>query len=257
MPLTRPALTSPFQRIVWTAVAAGVLAGLLLTGVQKMQVSGIILQAEVYEDAAAAMPAPALQASATHEHADGHADEHEHAGAHEHEHEHDPSAWQPADGIERTLFTVLANVSMGVAFALLLGAAFCMRGETGGWRAGLLWGAAGYVTFFLAPSLGLPPEVPGTAAAPLVDRQIWWAMTALATGSGLAMVRFAAHWPIKLLGALMLLLPHWIGAPQVAVPASTAPAELAHAFIYATGIANAAFWLALGTLAGFFYKKSA
>ena len=43
-----------FKRIITAAALAGVLAGLTLTVVQKMQVSPIILKAEVYEDAAAA-----------------------------------------------------------------------------------------------------------------------------------------------------------------------------------------------------------
>lgn len=252
MSLTGATSASTFQRIVWTAVAAGVLAGLVLTGVQKMQVSGIILQAEVYEEAAAAMQAP--------QHTNAvHAQEHEMPNVHDYEdsHEHAHAAWQPADGIERTFFTALANVSMGVAFGLLLGAAFCLRGDAGGWRAGLLWGVAAYVTFFLAPSFGLPPEVPGTAAPPLGERQLWWAMTVLITGTGLLMLRFAAHWPIKLLGALVLFIPHCIGAPQVPVPSSSAPIELARAFVYASAVANAAFWIVLGTLAGVFYKKSA
>lgn len=39
---------------------------------------------------------------------------------------------------------------------------------------GLLWGLAGCATFVLAPTLGLPPELPGTAAADLTLRQTWW-----------------------------------------------------------------------------------
>jgi predicted cobalt transporter CbtA len=62
---------------------------------------------------------------------------------------------------------VLANVSMAVGFALMLVAAFALSGRRITWRSGLLWGLAGYGVFFVAPSLGLPPEVPGTLAAPL------------------------------------------------------------------------------------------
>ena len=42
---------SPFTRLVSTAVAAGLLAGLALTAVQKVQVTPLIAQAETYEDA--------------------------------------------------------------------------------------------------------------------------------------------------------------------------------------------------------------
>lgn len=222
-----------FKRIVSAAVLAGMLAGLLLTAVQQIQVSRIILRAEVYEDAAAASQPANAHASAGHE------------------------AWQPANGVERTLFTALANISLAVGFGLLLGAAICLRGKASGWRSGLLWGLAGYGIFFVAPSLGLPPEVPGTAAAPLADRQLWWLITVALTASGLLLLIFARTWQLKILGAVMLGMPHLIGAPQPPVHAGTAPAELAQAFVYATAVANAVFWLALGGLTGLFYGKFA
>ena len=224
-----------FKRIASAAVLAGMLAGLTLTVVQKVQVSPIIQKAEVYEDAAAAAAAsraalaPSSAENAPHEHA------HEQA----HEHEHAPDAWQPANGLERTTFTALANISLAVGFGLLLGGGLCLSGDAGGWRSGLLWGLAGYVVFFVAPSLGLPPEVPGTEAAPLADRQLWWLATAVATAGGLSLLIFTRNWKFKLLGALLLIVPHLIGAPQPQVHASAAPAELAQAFIHATTIANA------------------
>jgi cobalt transporter subunit CbtA len=155
------------------------------------------------------------------------------------------------------LFTALANVSLAVGFGLLLGAAICLRDAVGGWRTGVLWGLAGYTVFFIAPSLGLPPEVPGTAAAPLADRQIWWLMTVLMTAGGGALLIFARNRKLKLLGALLIGIPHLIGAPQPQIDGGAAPAELARAFIYATAIANAFFWLVLGGLVGLFYKKLA
>ncbi len=230
-----------FKRIVYAAALAGVLAGLLLTFVQQAQVSQLILKAEEYEDAAAV----AAASQSTHGRSSA---EHEH-----YEHE----AWQPANGVDRTLFTALANISLAVGFGLLLGAAICLRGEVSGWRAGLLWGLAGYVVFFVAPSLGLPPEVPGAEVAPLGGRQIWWFITVVMTSSGLLLLIFAPTWQVKILGAVLLVVPHLIGAPQPQDHASAAPVELAHAFIYATAIANAVFWLTLGSLMGFFYKKFA
>ncbi|WGG48226.1 CbtA family protein [Rugamonas sp. DEMB1] len=336
------AKTSPFNRIVRTAVAAGLLSGLVLTGLQSLQVAPIILQAETYEDAQAkADPKPAADAvaapqrhadgvrelkaevahehpaaaahehvaSAVHEHgaAAGHAHgsvgahahdgpvvrDHEHGQAasnaaaadfaaapashahgadtadtaasatsaaqpgaeHEDEHGHEHGGWKPENGAERTFFSALANISMAVAFGLLLSAAMTLRGVRHGWRGALLWGAAGYAVFFLAPSLGLPPEVPGTAAAPLGARQMWWLLTVAATAGGLALLALAPRWPLKLAGVAMLLAPHLVGAPQPLVHASAAPAELAQSFIYATAFANAVFWLALGALSGYFFKK--
>ena len=49
----------------------------------------------------------------------------------------------------------------------------CVSGFAGGvtgWRAGLLWGFAGFAVFTLAPGLGLPPELPAMPAAELLPR---------------------------------------------------------------------------------------
>lgn len=230
------------KKIVLVGLQAGVLAGLLLTGVQRIAVSPLIQQAEQYEQAATA--------PAVHEH-----EQHEHAGREpEHEHEHEHGGWQPENGAERNLYTALANVNLAVGFALLLGAAMFLRGATTGWRAGLMWGLAGYAVFFVAPSLGLPPEVPGAEAAPLAGRQVWWLIAVMATAAGLALLVFGRQWSIRLLGVFLLGVPHLIGAPQPAFPGGAAPAELARAFIVASAAANAVFWLALGALSGWFYQ---
>ncbi len=214
------------KKIVSVAALAGLLAGLLLTAVQQIQVVPLILEAEVYEEASAS----AVQ---------------------------EDEAWQPANGWERTLFTAAANIALALGFALLLGAVVSLRRGKIDWRSGLLWGTAGYAVYFLAPSLDLPPEVPGTQVAQLGDRQIWWLMTTLLTAAGLALLIFARHWATKILGAILLGVPHLIGAPQPAIHHSAAPVELAKAFIFATAIANAVFWISLGGLTGFFYKKMA
>lgn len=239
---------SVLRRLAAVVLLAGVLAGLLLTGLQKLQVSPLIQQAEVYEEAAAVAA-----------HAQQHAAE---AAAvtgatvqTEHEHEHGADEWEPANGIERSAYTALANIVIAIGFGLFLAAAITLRGSAINWRSGLLWGGAGYLVFFVAPSLGLPPEVPGTVAAPLHERQLWWIMTAAMTALGLGLGVYARHWALKLAGLLLLLLPHLIGAPHPAVPGGVAPEELARAFIHATALSNGLFWLALGALIGYFYKK--
>ena len=162
-----------FRSIVFTAALAGLLAGLLLTIAQHLGTVPLILKAEVYEQAAepaAAAPTPMV---AGHDHA-----------SHEHE------AWSPQDGFERTAFTFVANIITGTGFALLLVAGFALRGGAIGWRQGLFWGLAGFAVFMLAPSLGLPPELPGMPVAELGPRQVWWLLTAAATAAGLALLAF-------------------------------------------------------------------
>jgi predicted cobalt transporter CbtA len=53
----------------------------------------------------------------------------------------------------------------------------------------------------------------------------------------------------------MIVVPHAIGAPQPAEYASAAPESLAHRFIVATMIASLLFWVVLGALSGYFYKR--
>lgn len=244
-----------FKQIVSAAALAGLLAGSLLTIVQQTQVASIILQAEVYEEAATEEAAtPAKTSAAVAPPAAAVPPGHEH---HAHEHTHDHGEWEPENGWERTLFTALANISLAVAFGLFLGAAFYQRGTAINWRSGLLWGIAGYAIFFVAPSFGLPPELPGTTTAALADRQLWWTLTVVATAAGIALMTFGSSWKIKLIGAILLAAPHVVGAPQPVVHETVAPVELVHAFVYATAIANAIFWLALGGLMGLFYKKNA
>jgi len=243
-----------FNRMVRSAAAAGLLAGLMLTGVQHLQVTRIIAQAEVLESAGEAAPQVHTHADgAQHVHEDTHAASPEapHAAPHEH------GGWQPEDGVERTLYTALADVSMAVGYGLLLAAAIGLRGRPVDWRSGLLWGAAGYAVFFLAPSIGLPPELPGTAAAPVAARQGWWIATAMSTATALALLAFGRHWALKLAAIALLIVPHLVGAPQPLVHTSVAPEHLQRSFVYATALANGVFWLALGALIGYFHKRFA
>lgn len=220
-----------FRRLVFVAVAAGVIVGVLVTVAHHFGTAAIIQKAEVFERAAERAPAmPGMAHDAT------------------------AAAWQPADGLERTFYTGLADIVTAIAFALLLTAGYGLRGGDVDWRTGLFWGLAGFATFALAPSLGLPPEVPGTEAAPLLSRQIWWVATALATGGALGLL-FLQRRAVGVVAAVVLLiLPHLYGAPQPAEYRSAAPAALAHEFVTASIVTSLLFWLALGSMTGHFYR---
>ncbi len=228
-------MSGTMGRIFLTAVLAGALAGVFMTAIQHVAVFPMIFEAETYEvsgDEGAA--------------ADGHD-----AAAPAHEHE----AWAPGDGLERTLYSGLTNIVAAVGFGLLLASAFALLGGAT-WRQGLLWGLAGFLTFNLAPALGLPPELPGAAAAELGVRQVWWLMTVVLTGAGLAVIAFAGRWTLKVVGALLIALPHVIGAPHPeGGHGGLAPAELEQAFITASLITNAVFWVVLGGLAGLLFDR--
>ncbi|HSC75014.1 MAG TPA: CbtA family protein [Pseudomonadales bacterium] len=227
------------KTLIAPALLAGLLAALILTLVQAFAVTPLILEAETYEQAAEAAVVPAT---------------HHHDATAAHEHEHDENAWQPEDGWQRTLSTASANLLMGVGYALMLVSLYRFRAPQNA-LIGLAWGMAGYAVVFVAPAMGLHPELPGTAAAELSARQEWWTGTALATASGLALCVFSRAWGLKIVGLLLIGLPHFIGAPQPAIAEALAPEELQHRFIFASALVNATFWLALGLLTAIFFRK--
>jgi cobalt transporter subunit CbtA len=225
-----------FKRIAQTAGFTGLLAALLLTLLQSFWVAPLILQAETWEKPAA------VQA---HEHAEGTS-----AG-----HVHDAEAWEPENGWQRVLSTTGGNLVVAVGFALMLAALYTLRAPASA-REGALWGLAGYAVFVVAPTLGLPPALPGTVAADLTRRQIWWVSTAASTAVGLALMVFARHWLLKALGALILVVPHLVGAPQPAVHSALAPDALQTQFKLASLLTNAAFWVALGWISAWLFRRS-
>ena len=228
-----------FQRILFAAVLAGLAAGLGMSALQQWKVVPLIHIAESYEASAPA-----------HEHAD--------AATAADGHVHDAAAWAPADGFERTAYTLLANVLASIGFALLLGALSVLWGIEITARNGVLWGLGGFLAFQLAPAVGLPPELPGMAAAELGARQLWWWGTALSTGAGLlAVAKFRNSIGIAV-AALLLLGPQIVGAPQLAAEHGGAvPAELASAYAAAALAVGAAFWLVMGPLLGWINQRFA
>ncbi len=216
-----------FNRILLAASVAGVVAAMALTAAQTAWVTPLILAAEQYEDAASAQ-------SQIHAHAP------EGSGQPEH-------AWQPENGWQRTLATAFSNAARGVGFALILCGMYALRRPSGVVH-GAGWGLAGYLVFFAAPSSGLPPDLPGTAAAALGARQIWWLCTAAATAAGLGLIFFSARHSWRAAGGVLLALPHLIGAPHPETAASLSPAALQNQFRVATIFTSALFWLLLGTL---------
>ncbi|HML91520.1 CbtA family protein [Methyloceanibacter sp.] len=239
-----------FRSIVVVAAIAGIVAGIGMTIAQQLVTVPMILKAELFEaQSASDGSSPATAAGvAAHDHgaqseAHGHAEQ---AGAHDH-----GDGWAPADGIERTAFTLLANVVTGVGFALLLVAASELFGGLAGWRQGVFWGLAGFVIFTLAPGLGLAPELPAMPAAELGARQIWWVGTVVSTALALWLLFYVKSLPATVLAFVLLIAPHVIGAPQPASHESPIPDNLHHSFIVAVVLTTLVFWGLLGGLAGY------
>jgi cobalt transporter subunit CbtA len=234
------------KTLILSAAAAGVAAGIVTAALQHVTTTPIIIEAEKYEGGGAAhdhaffmVPDEAEAVTATH--GEAAAD--------------DEEAWAPADGGERTVYTSLATFVIGVGCSLMLLGAMVFAGVRIDWRSGLAFGAAGYVAVGLAPALGLPPEIPGSGAAALIDRQIWWLFAVIATAAGIAALLLSDRIAVRLAGVVLIAAPHIVGAPHPAAYVSTAPAELAGHFAAASLVVTAVFWAVLGSASGALYQR--
>ena len=277
-----------FLRLIWSSLAVALLVGTVQTGVQRWQAAPLILAAEVYEDqkvqkaeALAPVTAPAaapVQAVAAHTHAPStSAHVHPQAAAQpqvqatEPVHDHKDGAakeWEPANGAVRIGWTWVANALHAFSMALLV---FAVMGV---WRyqrgtalaalplAGLV-AAAGWLSFHLWPTLGLPAEVPGMEAAPLHARQLW---SVLAVGSAAAACALAGFGIAKwrwLAAALLLALPIVVGAPHLqgdplagySPEAHAALEQLGQQFVWATTWVALSFWFSMGVACGLVFQR--
>jgi cobalt transporter subunit CbtA len=220
-------------RVLLAAVISGMIAGAAATAIQMWRVAPLILKAETYETAHPAHTNETAQP--------GHA--------------HDAQPWAPEDGVERTLYTLMSNIVMGVAFAMLLTAAAMFTGRNITAANGIVWGLLGFIVFTLAPNAGLAPELPGMPAADLVARQAWWWGTVAATAGGIALVSLSSKIALKVLGALGIATPHIVGAPHPESHDSAVPAALAADFAATTMVSMALFWIVLGVSAGWLLSR--
>lgn len=208
------------------SIIAGTLAGLITFGVQLTFVSPLIASAE------------ALQIGSA-----GHQD---HGARPE---------WEPANGLERRLYTLAGTVFTGIGFgALLLGIASLLQIHLGTKR-GLLLGAAGFLCVGLAPAIGMPPRPPGVPGADVGQAQLWWTATAALTAVALWLIASSrGSWPRRISGVIVILLPHVAGAP-LAESSTVVPAALSQRFAVTSVATQAIFWLSLGTLCGWLTER--
>jgi cobalt transporter subunit CbtA len=238
-----------FRALVFASALAGLIVGLVVTLAQQLGTVPLILQAEVYEQAAEAGEPPA--AAAGHDHGPAA------TAAPGHDHPHDALAWTPAEGFERNAYTALFNVLDWIGFGLLLTGVLVLLGRPVTWREGFLWGLGGFAASVLAPSLGLPPELPGIPAAPLEPRQIWWLATALATALGLWLIVFRREPLAAALAVVLLAAPHLVGAPRLAEVETDVPEALSRQFVVAVMLTTLVSWTLLGSLGGYLYQRFA
>lgn len=243
-----------FRRVLGAGLIAGIGVGLLIALIQHLTLVPLIVRAEVYEQH--------LVAAQQHVHLrqDGEnlqplaADATRLAGATDPHTDLIPlQASEPP--LTRAALTWTTTTLTTVGFAFLLAGLFAVTGRDVDGREGLLWGLAGFAAFTLAPSFGLPPELPGSIAADLASRQIWWIGTAVATLVGLGLLAFMRDYRAVIGGIVLLMAPHIIGAPHPYDRTGVVPAELAALFASRSLCVNALLWILLGISTGVLYRR--
>ena len=231
-------------RVVLAALLAGIAAGFIMGAIQHLRLTPFIIAAEGFEAAS--------ETGHTHDHAAG-----ANAGAdHGHTHDHG-EGWAPADGWQRTLATTLTAVMTGAGFAAVLAAVSLISGLPITRANGMVWGLCGFLAVTLAPSMGLPPELPGMPAGDLVARQVWWLGTIAATGAGLFIIATRSEAWAMALAVVLIGLPHIIGTPAATNMESAVPPGLAASFAANAIAANAIFWLLIGQFLGIALTRTA
>jgi len=236
MPRTTRGTPCPFpatdrvmlMRILAGGLIGGIAGGIVVGGVEAVTTTPLILHAEQFEVKDVASAAQFLLV-------------HSENGA---------ASAQGGDAM-RTLLTFSATVLVAVGYAWILLAAMFAKGAEITARSVIPWAVAAFFATGLAPALGLAPELPGSYAAELEARQIWWIGTALATAGGLAAVFFGRHIVWSVTGVALIVLPHVIGAPRPDEMGSLVPAELAAEFVSASLVVQALMWIVPAVIAGY------
>ena len=246
-----------FQRMLTSALFAGVAAGLIAAVLHFAFVQKYILLGEQYETGAlthfaAGSAGNDLAADAK--------------GGQEHDASDAASGAAPEDhaapqyDLRRNAFTVLFMALIYVSYAMLLIAGFGLI-ETLGHRVGptegLLWGLAGFAAFQLAPAIGLAPELPGTVGAEFGARQIWWWGTVAATATALGLLAYGPKPWAAVVALGLIAAPHIIGAPHPQGFSGVAPPEVSAQFTARVLAMAMAVWAAMGWIAGRLWSRSA
>ena len=221
-----------------SALFAGFAAGLLCALLQYLLVEPKILLAERYESRelvhfqglameSSSMPGMSVPAA-----------------------EHDHAAAEPSESTRHGL-TVLFAALIYCGYGLVMMAAIQLAEQFGvkfGLAQGILWGLAGFACFQLMPALGLAPELPGTPAADLTARQLWWGGTAICTAFGLWFLAYGSALWQRVIGVAVIVLPHIWGAPELAGFGGVVPPELASSFAARSLGVGMITWMTLGGL---------
>jgi cobalt transporter subunit CbtA len=227
------------KSLLASALFAGLIAGLFAAALQQAFLVPLIAEAELYE--AGTMAHFGGAESAAHG-----------AGA-----GHDHATVVGGDR-SRALLTVLMTVLTSCGFGLILVAAFALAERMAPARidlhTGFMFGLAGFAATQMMPAMGLAPELPGAAAGDLAYRQVWWLATVAATLAGIGLIAFGKP-AAKIAGTVLIATPHLVGAPHPHEFSGVVPPELSALFAARVLAVGAISWVALGTIAGYFWSR--
>ena len=167
---------------------------------------------------------------------------------------------EPENLLKRYSLAFFAAFVTFVGWSLMMTAGFAIAEKFGKRitiKEGLLWGIAGYAAIHMLPSIGLPPELPGTPAAELELRQLWWLSTAAASVLAIALIAYGQSALYVVVGLVLLVAPHLIGAPHMEGYSGVAPPELSGEYVARSLAVGMIAWTALGLAAGYFWNRSA
>ena len=240
------------RKMITGALFAGFAAGLLGALLHFAFVQEYILLGETYETGEVVHFGGSGSSEAVIDQSTADAASHD-SHAHDHEDGGDAGTFQ------RNALTVLFTCLIYVGYGLFMSVAFQvaeMFNRPIRAQDGILWGIAGYTAFQLAPAMGLPPELPGTIAAEISARQVWWFSTVGATIAGLALLAFGRSVVTVALAAALLAAPHAIGAPHPDGFWGVAPPEVGAAFSARVLGVGLAVWAVLGWLSARFWTEA-
>lgn len=222
-----------FKNIFVSAVVCGAIAGVLATVMQMLLVTPLLLEAELFETG-----------QSIHFIIDG-------------------SPESPIKHVNiwedpyRHLMTLCFNLVTFTGFGFILVAAiafFQKRGFALNKAEGIVAGVSGFIIFQLAPSVGLPPELPGTISVAVGFKQTWWIITILSTTVGILLLFLGKYKTVSGAGIIFIIIPHLIGHPKLETYFGVAPPELAAEFASRALAVSLITWIILGVISSQFWK---
>jgi cobalt transporter subunit CbtA len=221
-------------KIILSTLCAGLLAGLIMAGIQYVRLTPLIEAAEVYEtpetEAIAEANKPCVETM---------------PGMKMCNDDGRPS-WKPEDGWQRTIITTTASLIAGSGFAILMVGVSMLTNIPVTKQNGLIWGICGFIAVTLAPSIGLPPELPGMPVVDLHTRQIWWIATILLTGAAIFLWIKAKNYWWQIAAIIFAITPQFFAPINAVKSEGNLPASLAAEFASSSLAANLVMWLAIG-----------